>query len=177
MANAAKYIWYAVGAAVVAFLVWLVVYIERRTDGGTDEVVRVVVQRDTVRMVVRDTVRVVRTVPQELHHYDTIVRSDTVYIADKPQLYTESTNEYRLQVQAVKMYDYSLELYRVDSLTTITEKVRETAEKRRSRAKWGQSVTIGLQVGYGLGVQPTTMRASFEPYVGIGITYGFGVTW
>lgn len=175
MANVTKYIGYVVGVAVVAFLAWLVFRVERHT-GDTDEVVQVV-RYDTIRVVHRDTLRQTRVVQQERHHYDTVVIRDTVYIADTPQLYEDSTEEYRLRVQAVKMYDYSLELFRVDSCTTIVPIVQETAKKRHSRAKMGQCVTIGLQIGYGMGIQPATMRVNFEPYVGVGITYGFGVTW
>lgn len=174
MANAAKYIGYVVGVAVVAFFVWLVFRVEQHT-GDADEVV--VVRYDTIQVVQRDTLRLTKIVQQEKYYYDTVVVRDTVYIADIPQVYEDSTADYLLRVQAVKMYDYSLEIFRVDSCTTIVPITQEMAKKRRSRAKWGQSVTVGVQVGYGMGIQPTTMRASFEPYVGVGVTYGFGVTW
>lgn len=171
-ANWLKYVSMGVGVALVVALVWLMFATERRTagDGDTDVVIRF----DTVVVVQRDTVRQVRQVRHTEYRYDTIVRRDTVYIADKPQQYEDSTAEYRLRINAVKLYDYELDLYRVDSCTTIVPKVALTPKKS---AKWGQSVVVGVQVGYGLGVQPATMRASWEPYIGVGITYGFGVTW
>lgn len=47
-------------------------------------------------------------------------------------------------------------------------------QKEPSKKKWGQSIVIGIQAGYGVGIS-TTPR--FEPYIGVGITYGFGITW
>ena len=100
--------------------------------------------------------------------------NDTVYVADIPRVYTDSTADYALNVRAVKMYDYRLDIFRVD---TITRYIQEKPAEPKKRGKMGQSVVVGLQFGYGLGVQPATMQARFEPYIGIGITYGFGFTF
>lgn len=45
--------------------------------------------------------------------------------------------------------------------------------KSKKKPVFGQSIVIGIQAGYGVGLQP--FRA--EPYIGIGVTYGFGITW
>ena len=131
-----------------------------------------VVHTDTIQTVRVDTIRVERTFTDYI--YDTIVVNDTVYVADIPRVYTDSTADYALNVRAVKMYDYRLDIFRVD---TITRYIQEKPTEPKKRGKLGQSVVIGLQAGYGLGVQPTTMQARFEPYIGIGITYGFGFTF
>lgn len=131
-----------------------------------------VVHTDTIQTIRVDTIRVERVFTDYV--YDTIVINDTVYIADIPRLYTDSTADYALNVRAVKMYDYRLDIFRVD---TITRYIQEKPAEPKKRGKFGQSVVIGLQAGYGLGVQPTTMQAMFEPYIGIGITYGFGITF
>ena len=131
-----------------------------------------VVHTDTIQTIRVDTIRVERVFTDYV--YDTIVINDTVYIADIPRLYTDSTADYALNVRAVKMYDYRLDIFRVD---TITRYIQEKPAEPKKRGKFGQSVVIGLQAGYGLGVQPTTMQAHFEPYIGIGITYGFGITF
>ena len=131
-----------------------------------------VVHTDTIHTIRVDTIRVERTFTDYI--YDTIVVNDTVYIADIPRVYTDSTADYALNVRAVKMYDYRLDIFRVD---TIIRYIQEKPTEPKKRGKMGQSVVIGLQVGYGLGVQPTTMQARFEPYIGIGITYGFGFTF
>ena len=131
-----------------------------------------VVHTDTIQTIRVDTIRVERTFTDYI--YDTIVVNDTVYVADIPRVYTDSTADYALNVRAVKMYDYRLDIFRVD---TIIRYVQEKPTEPKKSGKMGQSVVIGLQVGYGLGVQPTTMQARFEPYIGIGITYGFGFTF
>lgn len=131
-----------------------------------------VIHTDTIQTIRLDTIRVERTFTD--HIYDTIVVNDTVYIADIPRVYADSTDDYALNVRAVKMYDYRLDIFRVD---TITRYIQEKPTEQKKRGKMGQSVVIGLQAGYGLGVQPTTMQARFEPYIGIGITYGFGFTF
>ena len=131
-----------------------------------------VVHTDTIQTIRVDTIRVERTFTDYI--YDTIVVNDTVYIADIPRVYTDSTADYALNVRAVKMYDYRLDIFRVD---TITRYIQEKPAEPKKRGKFGQSIVIGLQAGYGLGVQPATMQAMFEPYIGIGITYGFGITF
>ena len=131
-----------------------------------------VVHTDTIQTIRVDTIRVERTFTDYI--YDTIVVNDTVYVADIPRVYTDRTDDYALNVRAVKMYDYRLDIFRVD---TITKYIQEKPTETKKRSKFGQSVVIGLQAGYGLGVQPTTMQARFEPYIGIGITYGFGFTF
>ena len=128
-----------------------------------------VVHTDTIQTIRVDTIRVERTFTD--HVYDTIVVNDTVYVADIPRVYTDSTADYALNVRAVKMYDYRLDIFRVD---TITNYIQEKPTEPKKRGKFGQSIVIGLQAGYGLGVQPKTMQAMFEPYIGVGITYGFG---
>ena len=131
-----------------------------------------VVHTDTIQTIRVDTIRVERTFTNNI--YDTIVVNDTVYVADIPRVYTDSTADYALNVRAVKMYDYRLDIFRVDTIIRYTQ---EKPTEPKKRGKIGQSVVIGLQAGYGLGVQPTTMQARFEPYIGIGITYGFGFTF
>lgn len=131
-----------------------------------------VIHTDTINTILVDTIRVERTFTDYI--YDTIVVNDTVYVADIPRFYTDSTADYTLNVRAVKMYDYRLDIFRVD---TITRYIQEKPTEPKKRGKMCQSVVIGLQAGYGLGVQPTTMQARFEPYIGIGITYGFGFTF
>ena len=135
------------------------------------------VQYDTIVVVERDTMTIRERVKQWQYHYDTICVHDTIYVADVPQVYTDITPDYRLSVNAVKMYDYSLDIYRADTFTRYVPQVPSGDTKQSRRGRFGQSIVVGLQVGYGLGVQPATMQARFEPYVGVGITYGWGYHW
>ena len=138
---------------------------------------RVYVQYDTIVVVERDTMTIRERVKQWKYHYDTICVHDTVYVADVPQVYTDSTQDYRLSVKAVKMYDYSIDIYRADTFTRYVPQVPSVGTKQSRRGLFGQSIVVGLQVGYGLCVHPSTMHARFEPYVGVGITYGWGYNW
>lgn len=133
-----------------------------------------IVVRDTIVEYMRDTLTIERDVVRTQYRYDTIVVNDTVYIADIPRVYTDSTDDYRLQVRAVKMYDYRLDLYRDSIVTRINTEIASEAKKR---GKFGQSVVIGIQAGYGIGIAPATMQAQFLPYIGMGVTYGIGYNW
>lgn len=46
--------------------------------------------------------------------------------------------------------------------------------KSKKKGKFGQSVVIGVQAGYGIGI---SNPVKFQPYIGIGVTYGFGYSW
>ena len=127
-----------------------------------------IVVRDTI--VQTDTISYTKIIKQDKYHYDTIMLRDTVWIADIPQNYTDSCEEYRLDINAVKLYDYDLSIYRVDTFIKEIEKAPQIEKK----SGWCWSVNAGLQVGYGLNVNPHNMQANFSPYIGIGIGIGFG---
>lgn len=168
MSSVTRYIGTAVGVAVVAFLCWLMFHVEHTpTEPQRVEI-------DTIFTVKRDTVHIEKDIVKHVFHYDTVVVNDTVYIRDVPQEYIDSADGYRLRINAVKLYDYALDIYKVDTFTRYIEK--KPAETKK-RAKFGNSLVVGLQVGYGLGVQPSTMQARFEPYIGVGVSYGFGITF
>lgn len=159
---------------IVLLLAWVLGFTARRTENSPTPAEAV--RYDTIVVVEHDTIRSTRTILQETYKYDTIILRDTVFIADIPQNYVDSTTDYRLEVNAVKMYDYRLSIYKTDTFTRYVPQV-PSERTETSRRGFGQSIVVGLQVGYGLGVQPATMQARFEPYVGIGITYGWGYHW
>lgn len=130
------------------------------------------IQTDTVYHTVHDTITTIKVINHTKHHYDTIIISDTVYIKDIPQLYQDSTEDYNLSINAVKLYDYTLSLYK-DTVFIETTKPVQVPQKY----KMGQSLLIGVQVGYGLSINPLDMKSSFSPYIGLGISYGFGISW
>lgn len=134
------------------------------------EEARTVVQRDTVVVVQRDTLREVRRVEQVRHRYDTVVVNDTVYVRDEPRVWADSTERYRIAIEAVKLYGYELDLYKADTVRVV--ETTAVVEPAKRRGRWGQSVVVGIQAGYGF-----TPGLQAEPYVGIGITYGFGYAW
>ena len=136
----------------------------------TPQIERIVV-RDTI--VNKDTITHTKIIKQDRYHYDTIVVNDTVYIRDIPQTYTDSCEDYKLDINAVKLYDYSLDIYKVDTFFREIEKVHQIERK----GGWCWSVNAGLQVGYGLNVNPSNMQANFSPYIGLGVSLGFGYSW
>ena len=126
-----------------------------------------IVVRDTI--IQTDTISYTKIVKQDKYHYDTIMIRDTVYIADIPQNYTDSCEDYKIDINAVKLYDYSLDIYRVDTFIKEIEKVPQIERK----GGWCWSVNAGLQVGYGIGIT----NRQFEPFVGVGLNIGFGYSW
>lgn len=137
---------------------------------------RVVVMTDTIVELRHDTLTIRERVEQWRYRYDTIIIRDTVFIADIPQNYVDSTPDYKVDINAVKLYDYAIDIFRVDTFTRYIAEVPVEGRKQ-SRRGFGQSIVVGLQVGYGLGMQPSTMQARFEPYIGIGVVYGWGYHW
>ena len=130
-----------------------------------------IVVRDTI--VQTDTISYTKIIKQDRYHYDTIMLRDTVWIADIPQVYSDSTDTYKIDINAVKLYDYNLDIYRVDTFIKEIEKVPQIERK----GGWCWSVNAGLQVGYGLNVNPHNMQANFSPYIGVGVSLGFGYSW
>ena len=136
----------------------------------TPQIEKIVV-RDTI--VQTDTISYTKIIKQDKYHYDTIVVNDTVYIEDIPQTYSDSTDTYKIDINAVKLYDYSLDIYKVDTFFREIEKVPQIERK----SGWGWSINAGLQIGYGLNVNPHNMQANFSPYIGVGVSLGFGYSW
>lgn len=133
--------------------------------------IETIVVRDTI--VKTDTITFTKIINQDKYHYDTIVVNDTVYIRDIPQTYTDSCEDYKIDINAVKLYDYTLDIYRVDTFIKIQEKVSQIEKKRG----FCWSINAGLQVGYGVNINPSNMQANFTPYVGLGLNIGWGYSW
>lgn len=127
-----------------------------------------IIVRDTI--VQTDTITHTKIIKQDRYYYDTIMLRDTVWIANIPQTYTDSCEDYKIDINAVKLYDYSLDIYRVDTFIKEIEKVPQIERK----GGWCWSVNAGMQVGYGLIVNPYNMQANFSPYIGVGVSFGFG---
>lgn len=130
-----------------------------------------IVVRDTI--VQRDTISFTKIIKQDKYHYDTIMLRDTVWIADIPQVYSDSCEDYKIDINATKLYSYDLSIYRVDTFIQVKEKISQIERKRH----FGWNISAGLQVGYGININPSDMQASFSPYFGLGVSFGFGYSW
>lgn len=117
----------------------------------------IVEKRDTIieKKISYDTVYI----NQDKYIYDTIVVNDTVYIKDEPHDYRISEPDYTLDINAVKLNYYQLNIHRKDTLQI--EKVIEKDIVYKSRSRFGVGVFAGptydfvnkkMGVSIGLGV-------------------------
>lgn len=116
----------------------------REYNGRSDRII--VTNVDTLLEVRYDTIFIKDRVIQTNYIYDTLIVNDTVYIKDEKKLYKDSTKDYRLEIEAVKLYDYSLDIYRSDSIKTVIKEIQ------KKDSFWKNRFYIGIGVGcqYGL---------------------------
>lgn len=128
--------------------------------------------RDTILVTKTDTLKFFEKKIIDRHHYDTVIINDTVYLKDEPKFYSDSCENYKIGINAVKLYDYSLDIYKTDTLYQIKETMSQIEKKGHFR----QFIGVGVGVGYG-GCVGMDKSIKLEPYIGIHFTYGWGYTW
>lgn len=121
---------------------------------------------DTVYQVKYDTITVNRIINHNIYHYDTILINDTVYIKDEPILYTDSNENYSLNINAVKLYDYSLDIYKQDSIVYIDKEII----KQPKYNFWKNRFYIGIGVGCQYGFIHQQFDVGVQLQVGIRLT-------
>lgn len=123
---------------------------------------------DTTRVFVYDTVKVIKPIAKDsvviryvterlpVVHYDTITIYDSVQveIPITQKVYEDST--YKAYVSGFKPS--------LDSIMVYPSKEVQTIVKKTKPKRWG----IGVQLGYGLTLQP---QPSLAPYIGVGISW------
>ena len=124
------------------------------------------VDKDTVVIIQHDTVKYKQVVPVDKWHYDTIRYRDTVYIKDEPKQYVDSTDDYTLSINAVKLYDYTLDLYKVDTIWQVKEVFVE-----QPKQKWKLKDHIDWYVGFGVTYGIINKQFDVGPSVGVAITF------
>lgn len=127
----------------------------------------VVTKSDTIYIESTDTFYVTK---EKIRYRDKIVL-DTIFITDtvllrEQKCYTDSFST--VYVSGIEPEIDSIFHYipRDTIRINTTETVTYTKTKH-----WGQSVVVGVQLGYGVTINQTP---TFSPYIGVGITYGFG---
>lgn len=150
-----------IGAAVGAFFLGRAT-VKVEPTGTTN------IERDTV--VVRDTIterypmevvrEVVRTEYKHLTRVerDTITLQDTVLVEIPIEEREYKGKDYRAVVGGYNPYLKSIEVYPETRYINTTETIKE-------RKRWG--VTLGVQGGYGY------TPKGWQPYAGLGITFGY----
>ena len=133
------------------------------------EVKTEIVKKDTVVTFKKDfdTVFVCETKYNDIHHYDTIHIKDKVtnvekvYIQDTLKNYSFNEQDYDLNINAVKLDNYKLDIHARDTVK-YTETVYQTINKPKKN--W---ITIGVNLGYGFGFKTKQL----EPFIGLGINF------
>lgn len=128
-----------------------------------------VVKKDTVLTFEKDfdTVYITKTKYNDIYHYDTIHIKDKVtnvekvYIQDSIKKYSFNEDEYDLNINAVKLDNYKLDIHTKDTIK-YTETIYQTINKSKKNL-----ITIGVNVGYGY----TFKSKQLEPFIGLGINF------
>lgn len=87
-------------------------------------------KRDTIVEYKYHTDTIYNTKTNTEYKYLTI--NDTVYIENKPEIYKDSTDNYDITIQSVKMDWYKLNIHLKDSIQYDTKIIRETVYKKHS---------------------------------------------
>ena len=95
--------------------------------------------------------------------YKYITKNDTVYIENKPEIYNDSTDNYDITIQSVKMDWYKLNIHHRDTITYTKEIIKNVYNKKKQHFNHG--ITLG--VGYGL------WNKKPDLFIGYSVMYSF----
>lgn len=95
--------------------------------------------------------------------YKYITKNDTVYIENKPEIYKDSTDNYDITIQSVKMDWYKLNIHHRDTITYTKEIIKNVYNKKKQHFNHG--ITLG--VGYGVWNQKPDL------FIGYSVMYSF----
>ena len=123
-----------------------------------ERVVEYIYIRDTVIQWKYDTDTVYMT--NTKIKYETKVINDTVWIKDEPVTTTDSTSNYIIDINAVKLNWYRLRMMKNDTIT-----INTTTVKTISSPKSGFYYGLGVGVGYGF--------INRKPDIFVGFTIGY----
>lgn len=91
--------------------------------------------------------------------YDTIVKDNTVYVKDSAVVHRDSTENYTIDISAVKLDWYKLDITHKDTVTYVQTVNTVTYKPKKNK------IAIGVQGGYGYGFKSKQLEA----YIGIGV--------
>lgn len=145
-----NWILYTILGISIAFTLMLLV--SNGCNRSTDEVI---IKTDTIKTIeikeIRDTVYSYNIKWKDKLVYDTLIINDTVYLKDEPKHFVDSTEHYKLDIEAVKLYGYNLDIYDTDTVWVEKEKI-----------------IIEKEI-----IKYNFWKNRFIPYVGVGVQYGF----
>ena len=96
--------------------------------------------------------------------YKYITRNDTAYIENKPEIYKDSTDNYDITIQSVKMDWYKLNIHKRDTITYTKEIIKNVYTKPKKQ-HLNHGITLG--VGYGVWNQKPDL------FIGYSVMYSF----
>ena len=132
---------------------------ERERDNTPERVVEYIHKTDTVIKWKYDTDTVYMT--NTKIKYETKVINDTVWIKDEPITTTDSTSNYVIDINAVKLNWYRLRMMKNDTITINTTTVKTIT----SPSKGGFYYGLGVGAGYGVFTR--------KPDIFVGFTLGY----
>ena len=138
-------------------------YNKGRSSGYNLEKEYVTVQkRDTIVEYKYNTDTIYNTKTNTEYKYITI--NDTVYIANKPEIYKDSTENYDITINAVKLNSYQLNIHQTDTITNTNEIIKNVYIKKKQN-HFNHGITLG--VGYGV------WNKRPDLFIGYSVMYSF----
>lgn len=116
-----------------------------------------ITQHDTSVVIVPKIVQRTITEKEYIRVVDTVRLRDTLYLREDRETVIAKDTNYLVQASGIRPTIDRVEIYGTTYRYTDTVFVKD-------KKRWG----IGLQVGYGISVQP---QPKVAPYVGVGISY------
>lgn len=133
----------------------------RSSDYKLEKEYITVQKRDTIVEYKYRTDTIYNTKTKTEYKYLTI--NDTTYIESKPEIYKDSTDNYDITIQSVKMDWYKLNIHKTDTITYTKEIIKNVYNKKKQHFNHG--ITLG--VGYGLWNQKPDL------FIGYSVMYSF----
>ena len=121
----------------------------------------IVEKTDTIIDYIYKTDTIYNTKTNTEYKYITI--NDTAYIENKPEIYKDSTDNYDITIQSVKMDWYKLNIHKRDTITYAKEIIKNVYNKKKQYFNHG--ITLG--VGYGVCNQKPDL------FIGYSVMYSF----
>ena len=134
----------------------------RSSDYKLEKEYVTVQKRDTIVEYKYKTDTIYNTKTNTEYKYLTI--NDTAYIENKPEIYKDSTDNYDITIQSVKMDWYKLNIHHRDTITYTKEIIKNVYNKPKKQ-HFNHGITLG--VGYGVWNQKPDL------FIGYSVMYSF----
>lgn len=95
--------------------------------------------------------------------YKYLTINDTTYIESKPEIFKDSTDNYDITINAVKLNNYQLNIHHTDTIFYEKEIIKNVYNKRKQHFNHG--ITLGI--GYGV------WNKKPDLFVGYSVMYSF----